>query len=613
MGTRRAKAPAAFFVFLVAALLLSGSSAFGVFAQIGGYPPLTGHVIAHGIDTMPGASAAWRLGIVTAPPPGIDATFGSFDTGFAIGWEQPLIATQLPSATSTYLEPGQAVFHPGTSTMRVTSTTGVAEGFVSIDLTTDPPAPGASWIGEPFTAPSGTRDVRLTSDLLAAGACGTFVPDNDLPYMVYAFSGALQVTDENGANTELMAGDAMQLVSTASLLAGATASAHWMIASIGPAVSVPPLPTPVTTSAPAATGSLVVHLLQCPDGTDPLIAPTECSISDIVWDVTISPQGNDSPDAARTLVNDAVDIGDTSYRFSNLPPGTWVIQPDMSWMTPEQRIEITGDIVPLGGIWGAEVTTGQESEINVYVIDPHEQTRTGTGSLTIEMYDCPPGTDPLVDPAGCTLATDVPNVEVSRITQSEMIVYNSAWDAVSPEVGVFILQDIPSGLFMLIPEDGGLWSADAITMGGDAFWDTGFWQVDVPDGGSVYVSIFFAPPATAEPTQVTDVSQGIGRLWITQIDCPPGTDDPLAEPACVPSEAPWEVTITDVETGETWSLYEHATLAMTGSWEFTLPAGSYYIDVYYDESWQVIYETFATVSEGGLSEVVVYSIAPGEP
>ena len=50
MGTRRAQAPAAFFVFLITALILSGSSALGVLAQNGGSPPLTGQVIAHGIE-----------------------------------------------------------------------------------------------------------------------------------------------------------------------------------------------------------------------------------------------------------------------------------------------------------------------------------------------------------------------------------------------------------------------------------------------------------------------------------------------------------------------------------------------------------------------------------
>mgnify|MGYP006926216449 CR=1 FL=1 len=281
MGIHRATAPAVFVLFLVVSMLTAAWTSFTAGAQIGTPPPSTGQVIAHGIDSLPGTSVTWRLGFVTAPPPGIDARFGSFDPGFAVGWEQPVIATQLPSGESAYLEPGQAVFHPSTSTLRVTSTTGVDEGFASIELTTDAPDPGASWIGDPFVAPSGTHDLRLTSDILAPNETATFAPANDLPYMVYVHAGSLQVTDANGALSQLATGEATQVTGAASLLAAADTGAHWMIASIGPQVDVPPLPTPVTTPAttPTATGSLVVQLLRCPDGTDPTIAPTECSLS----------------------------------------------------------------------------------------------------------------------------------------------------------------------------------------------------------------------------------------------------------------------------------------------------------------------------------------------
>lgn len=607
MRIRRATPPRAFVTLLVLLLALPGATVFGSNAQPGVPLPPTGQVIAHGVDTLPGAAMTWRLGLLTAAP-GATAEFGTFDTGFAIGYQQAVTTTRLPSGESSYLEQGQAEFHPNGSALRVASASGMDVPYLEIDLTTDAPDTGASWIGEAFTAPSGTHAIRLTSNTMTAAETGTFVPANDLPYMVYAFAGALQVTDDNGVITELMAGDAMQASGTASLLAGVTTGARWMIASIGPQVTVPPLPTPVTPTPGTPTGSLVVQLLRCPDGTDPLIAPTECVLSDIVWDITISPQGDADPAKERTLVNDSVDIGNMSYRFTSLQPGTWVVRPDMSWMAPDQRFEITGDVVPLGSIWGVPVAANAEAEIYVYLVDP--QSDPTTGSLTIEMYDCPPGVDPLVDPSLCTLAADVPNVEVSRITQSEMIVYNTLWDAVSPPAGVFLLEDIPSGLFMVIPDDGGPWSADAISMGGDAFWDAGFWEVTVPPGGSAYVAIFHTPAGPPAPTQVTDISQGLGQLWITQVDCPPGTTDPLAEPACMPSEAPWDVTVTNADTRETWTLYANATQAVTGSWEFTLPAGNYLIDVSYDPAWGVIYETFATVTADGLVEVTVYSIAP---
>lgn len=611
MGTRRATSPKAFVTLLVLVLALSGATAVGSNAQPGVSLPSTGQVIAHGVDTLPGAAMTWRLGVLTAAP-GTTAEFGTFDTGFAIGDQQPIITTELPSGESTYLEQGQAMFHAGGSTLRVASASGMDMPYLDIDLTTDAPDPGASWIGEAFTAPAGTHAIRLTGDAMTPSETGTFVPANDLPYMVYAFAGSLQVTDDNGVITELMAGDATQLSGTASLLAGATTGARWMIASIGPQVAVPPLPTPVATAPPTPQptstpfGSIAFTFYECPTGSDALVDPSVCAPAADFLGVTLSPQGSTDPTLALMLSEVGVQRDDNVWVVPQVTSGTWVLQPDMG-AGGDMRIEMTGDIVPLGGIWGVTVTASQEAEVNVYV----ELVEAGflPGSLYIEMYDCPPGVDPLIDTSGCALATDVPNMEVSRITESEMIIYNTLWDAVSPDVGTFIIEGIESGTFMLIPEDGGLWTADWVTMGGDAYWDFGFWQVDIPIGGSAYVAIYHVPPGPPEPPAGVDT----GRLWITQIDCPPGTTDPLAEPACYPSEAPWDVTITNADSGETWTLYANATLAIAGSWEFTLPAGNYLIDVSYDPAWGVIYETFATVTEGGLTEVVVYSIAPGEP
>jgi hypothetical protein len=408
----------------------------------------------------------------------------------------------------------------------------------------------------------------------------------------------------------MVAGDATQLTGPASLIAGADSDAHWMIASIGQQVDVPPIPTPAMTptptsvATPSTAGSLIVNLFRCPDGTDPLVAPTECIVSDIVWDVTIAPQGDADPASERTLSNNSVNIVDTSYRFPDLPAGTWVVRPDMSWMDPGQRFEITGDIIPLGGIWGVEIVAGEVAEITIYLIDP--QAEPGTGSLTIEMLECPAGIDPSIDTTGCVLASDAPNVEVSRVTQAETIIYNTLWDAANPQPGVFTLENIEPGTFLLLVEDGGLWTADAVTMGGDAYWDGGFWAVNVPEGNSAYVSMFHAPVV---PPDEPDIPQGVGRLWITQIDCPSGTTDPTTDDAGFPSDAPWDAAVTNVETGGRWILFVDGVLVQAGTWEFTLPPGSYEISVRHDNSWQVTYETSATVAEGGLTEIVVYSVA----
>ncbi len=275
MATGRATAPIATLSFLIFALVLSAALPFGALAQPSVPLPPSGQVIAHGIDTLPGTSMSWRLGMLTAAP-GATADFGTFDTGFAIGYQQAVITTRLPSGESAYLGQGEATFHPNGSTLRVASASGMDVPYLNIDLTTDAPDPGASFIGDAFIAPSGTRAIRLTSDSMKAGETGTFVPDNDLPYMLYVFAGALQVSDDNGGITELMADDATQMTGTASLLTG-TSGAHWMVASIGPQVTIPPLPTPAATVAPTPTnvstpmvaGAIVFTMYACPEWIGP--------------------------------------------------------------------------------------------------------------------------------------------------------------------------------------------------------------------------------------------------------------------------------------------------------------------------------------------------------
>lgn len=178
----------------------------------------------------------WRIGSVTAAP-GSTAEFGTFGTGFAVGYNDPVIVAERWTAQSTMLHPGQVQFHTANSTLRVSSTRTTGVAYLDFDLTADIPGPGTAWSGELFTAPTGTHNIQLTRDVMRAGETGTFAPVNDLSYMLFLSAGSLQITDAQGTVTKLTAEIAKELHGHISLLAGSPDGATWMTGANHPSPS----------------------------------------------------------------------------------------------------------------------------------------------------------------------------------------------------------------------------------------------------------------------------------------------------------------------------------------------------------------------------------------
>jgi hypothetical protein len=569
MGYRYAKTPAVSIVILLC-LLLPSLSSMGAVAQPSEPSTSSGQVIAHGIDALAGASLSWRVEVLTALP-GATAAFGDVDTGFAIGDQDPVIATDRDTGRSAWLEGGNALFHPGGTTLRLASATGSDASLHAITLTADNASAGAMFQGTPFQAPAGTHTIELMRDVMAGGDSAAFDTANAFPYLVFVTDGSLQVTDESGAVTDLGAGSAMEVTGSSILDTAIGDGATWLIASIGPEVVVPPLP--VAPGAETAVGSLVIDMMDCPEGTDPLTDASACRPATLIEDISLSPQGDDDPAKVRTLEEDATEIGTGSYRFTDLPAGTWVVQPSEPWYGMSQGIEITGDIVPLGGIWGAVVNAGEESRITLYRIGVKELG--DEGALTVQLFECPPRTDPNIDASMCLpqFAHDWDILLAPPAGMDDIIdLITAKQHATDLGYGGYTWDNLTTGTWRIsaiaLIED-----VDVETyMFGDAYPQDGGWAVDIVVQDVAMVDIYLVLPEGHTDT---------GDLLIELFDCPPGTDPFAQLSECYFAEIAPNLQISLVSDGEPAVLTTQGNATYLGPGMFVfedIPTGLYLLE-----------------------------------
>jgi hypothetical protein len=110
-----------------------------------------------------------------------------------------------------------------------------------------------------------------------------------------------------------------------------------------------------------------------------------------------------------------------------------------------------------------------------------------------------------------------------------------------------------------------------------------------------------------------------GSLVIMQVDCPYGTDITTDASPCVLSTQPWEVEVTNTDTGETWSIFNDGWEYDSGTWVIeALPAGVYEVTVYANDNWDIWYDG---ISGDDLIEITatdetyatIYSVDRREP
>lgn len=581
--------------------------------------PGTGHsqVIAQGVDLLPTEEVAWRVTESTAKP-GDEAEFFDRTLGFVVATSDPFLVSG-SNGENTLLHPGQASFHPEGASERRSSLNDDDATYRNIELIVasgvdDEDTLGSSDLvfgGDAFEAPRGTYNLQLTREVMDPGADSTFEVTNAHPYVLIVTEGALQVTSEDGEVTELEAGDIAEFSDNLALLSGNDDGATWIVAAIGDEVEIPA----VATDEPAAdTGEVVFTMYACPDGTDVTEETDDCEPVDEPWIGWLAPLGADNPDDFLNLDADGKTLGDGQFAFRNLEPGTWEFYADPDHYD-DLPVRIEGDAKAKdddSGIWTVKVRAGKTSEVSLYTVLPEAK----IGALSVSLWECPAGTDPITDASNCAPSEDAWDLLVTLDGQASRVEWTLA-DAELVAPGTWEFSEMPASMLtvsMPVPGEG-----EAIEAIGDispASVDDDarlWWMTEVPTGSMAEITFFHVAAGSDEPepteTPEPDEPAASGSLVIEQYDCPYGTDISVDTSPCTLSTEPWDVVATNIETGDAWSIlgdgyaYDSGTYVLEG-----LPTGTYTISVYSNENWDVWGVESVEVSDANESYLTIYSV-----
>ena len=275
--------------------------------------PATGHaqVITQGIAELPDEPMIWRVVERTAGPRW-EAKAGKRVLGFVLASDEPVLLTNVDEGADpvdvALLSNGEAfLVQAGTRQIRASMTDQPVD-YLTLELVPASSGDNAGngevlSVSEPFTVPTGQRDIDLVRNVLKLDEAAT-IPDTGDSVYILATDGAIDVLPATGEIRRLEAGEsgifsgpleinavqssaegAGQIASlsfTSTLLQDADASAGYVIAVIG--AEVPPIqtptaipPTPTTASAPTIEVVIVEDPTREPSsepGLEPTIEPT---------------------------------------------------------------------------------------------------------------------------------------------------------------------------------------------------------------------------------------------------------------------------------------------------------------------------------------------------
>src|SRR5215208_5028052 len=239
------------------------------------FSPASGHaqVIAQGVAAMPG-EAAWRV-VFHSVDPGGAAELSSGGPGFILVDTGGVVVEE--GERSALLAPAEAVFHTS-PTSRLIPVGERPTGVFAIDLVPPEVVDDAGdgipvYAGDPFPAPSQTRDIDLVRDLLEPGESTTVI-GNESPVLVLVTLGAVRAEATDGSAASLRVGEAATFSGDVVLTAEGQVPSTVIAAVIGrepPGAAV--AATPGATPVPASTGSVQVTVYACP----PLVEPNQAS------------------------------------------------------------------------------------------------------------------------------------------------------------------------------------------------------------------------------------------------------------------------------------------------------------------------------------------------
>ncbi|HKG26494.1 MAG TPA: hypothetical protein VKB09_12660, partial [Thermomicrobiales bacterium] len=268
-----------------------------------GGSPATGsaQVVTQGIATLSDRQMAWRLVERTALPR-TQAKATRRALGFIYASDEPILLTNaVPGGTEDVarLAPGES-FHVKEGTRQIRASLGdQSVKYLSLELV---PADEVDEIGsgtlhyksDPFTPPTGERDLDLVRNVLELGETAT-VPDTGESTVILATDGAIDILPDGGRPRTLQAGESgmfdagqIEIEAVEPTVGGAKAvpvaamtnrlaqdspdGAAYVVAVIGEEIPPPPTPTPT----PMPTGTAVpTEAAQPTESTVPTETPEE--------------------------------------------------------------------------------------------------------------------------------------------------------------------------------------------------------------------------------------------------------------------------------------------------------------------------------------------------
>jgi hypothetical protein len=262
---------------VVVLLALAVALPFGVLATLAatgpnGPSPAQGHaeVIAQGVAPLPQSRASWRIESVSAPLPD-KAQSQTWPLGFVLADDGAILVTDRATGDETRLADGEASFvRDPTEQTRASLGTAAATYFDLALLPAGSEQPIASGIklvfqSDPFTAPTGNRDLDLVRDVLAPNETGKLAEQGS-PTLLLVTAGSLDVkTPAEATPVALKTGEARLFTGSLTLSPRGNAHATYVAAVVGPEVKT----SATTTATPAApTGTALAAVMACPAGYD---------------------------------------------------------------------------------------------------------------------------------------------------------------------------------------------------------------------------------------------------------------------------------------------------------------------------------------------------------
>ena len=580
MTAQRSNIVRTIFTCIVTLLLfLPGFTLTTSSAQVASPAPSHGQVLAQGVAPIDGGQFEWYFNEMDAPAFAEDPLLVA--NSFVVVDDGQVLVTNI-SSEQKVLSDGQAIF--SRMETEVVSTTADPAELFTVELAQASDSTDGIQM-DPFEIRAGSYNLQLTGGILREGEVDEFRPVNDYPYVIVVEDGDINVRDiESDAVEPFLELDVGEWSGDIELTS--VEDARYMIFSVG--VEVPTQDR--VPSVEPRPGSVNLTFYECSEAA--LTSPDLSNCALIEYPVQASlTQGATSLHTGM----DAIEETDHSWLFQNLVPGAW----DFQWIvgdgTPMPDIVLTGDAQLEGDQWQVIVRSGVTTSANVLIIPADSALDQDQGidlsTLMVYFLECPAGWTEGMDLSSCGLSQSNPNLEL-RDVGGAGIVLNTDWDAVSTEAGVYEFSNIPPETYFLALAYDGNWTYENTYFLGNAYTDGLDWYVNVAageDGAEIYVVLGQAgdapqapsvtapeaPSVTAPDAPAIPAPGSFGYAMIVQSECQPTQN----EANCAPAVNPWEVYLTNVNTGEVYALSVEGVPMGNGTWMLIVPAGVYSVEV----------------------------------